>query len=394
MSMRAILCTIALSVALMPALAGCGARPAGHLLQATASASASPHRAPSFPVRAAQLVRGNTGWVLTAGALSMTSNGGQTWTAVTPPGVPAGAIMGVYFQNTKNGWVVSSSASNRAQLVISATTDGGSSWSTSPAGRPDPGFADTDSAHVDFVDKQHGWVVVTLPGSLSIGVLLHTTDGGRTWQQLPMPTGGPVEFISPNTGWLTSDGQPGTYASEKFYVTRDGGRTWRADTATPPAGFRRAQATYTLPAFTSPTGVLAGIFGGEGARAVLGFYQTNDGGASWALRATVPMGAPQGDVNGFPAVIGPATWIAVSMDTRQVVTVTGDGADEASVSPAGLPRGGLGGGSFTTTGSGWVVSDIDKCAGFKTDCTETIALFATTDEGAHWSLKLSSTTPG
>src|SRR6266542_1375502 len=133
MSMRSILCTIALSVALMPALAGCGARPAGHLLQATASASASPHRAPSFPVRAAQLVRGKT------------------------------------------GWVVSSSASNRAQLVISATTDGGSSWSTSPAGRPDPGFADTDSAHVDFVDKQHGWVAVTLSGSVSIGVLWHTT---------------------------------------------------------------------------------------------------------------------------------------------------------------------------------------------------------------------------
>jgi len=179
----------------------------------------------------------------------MTSNGGQTWTAVTPPGVPAGVIMGVYFRNTKNGWVVSSSASNRTQLVISATTDGGSSWSTSLAGRLDH-------------------------------------------------------------------------------------------------------------------------------------------------RATVPMGTPQGDVNGFPAVIGPATWIAVSMDTRQIVTVTGDGAHEASESPAGLPRGGLGDGSFTTTGSGWVVSDIDKCAGFKTGCTETIALFATTDEGAHWTLKLSSTTPG
>ncbi len=131
----------------------------------TTSARVSPHPAASFPIRAAQLVRGNTGWVLTTGALSMTSNGGQTWTAVTPPGVPAGAIMGVYFQNTTNGWVVSSSASNHAQLAISATTDSGSSWSTWSAGHPDPGFADTDSAHVDFVDKQHGWVVVTLPGS-------------------------------------------------------------------------------------------------------------------------------------------------------------------------------------------------------------------------------------
>src|SRR5229473_2976958 len=94
-----------------PSLAAGGfRRPPGHV---TTSARVSPHPAASFPIRAAQLVRGNTGWVLTTGALSMTSNGGQTWTAV----------------------------------------------------HPDPGFADTDSAHVDFVDKQHGWVVVTLPGS-------------------------------------------------------------------------------------------------------------------------------------------------------------------------------------------------------------------------------------
>src|SRR6266567_6980785 len=135
--MRAILCTIALSVAAMPALAGCGVQPAGPRAQATASARVSTHQAASFPVRAAQLVRWDIGWVLTTDALSMTSNGGQTWTAVTPPGVPAGVITGVYFRNTKNGWVVSSSAGNRAQLVISAATDGGSSWSTSPAGRPD-----------------------------------------------------------------------------------------------------------------------------------------------------------------------------------------------------------------------------------------------------------------
>src|SRR6266849_5878202 len=94
-----------------PSLAAGGfRRPPGHV---TTSARVSPHPAASFPIRAAQLVRGNTGWVLTTGALSMTSNGGQTWSA----------------------------------------------------GPPDPGFADTDSAHVDFADKQHGWVVVTLPGS-------------------------------------------------------------------------------------------------------------------------------------------------------------------------------------------------------------------------------------
>ncbi len=235
---------------------------------------------------------------------------------------------------------------------------------------------------------------MTFPGSLSIGVLLRTTDGGRTWRRFPMPTGGPVEFISPATGWLTSDGQPGTYAVEKIYVTEDGGRSWRSETATPPAGFARAQALYALPAFTAPAGVVAGIFGGEGARAVMGFYQTANGGTSWQLRATVPMGHPQGDVDGLAAVADRATWVAMSMDTRRVVTVTGDGRHEVSVPVAGVPFSGIGDGSFTTAGTGWVVSDASKCTGFKTGCTDTIALFATTDSGAHWQPVLSSTIPG
>ena len=58
-------------------------------------------------VRAAQLVTGAVGWVLAANMLAVTSDAGRTWTPITPPGVRAGVIRGVYFRDVRRGWVVS-----------------------------------------------------------------------------------------------------------------------------------------------------------------------------------------------------------------------------------------------------------------------------------------------
>jgi len=223
-------------------------------------------------------------------------------------------------------------------------------------------------------------------------VLFRTTDGGARWQQLPIPVSGPVAFK--RTGWLVCDGQPGTRPVDRFYVTTDGGQSWHPETITPPAGYRPGQATYLMPTPTPPAaGVLTVAFGGSGTRAVMAFHQAADRGTSWHLKATGPMGRPGGDVNGQPVIIAHATWLTVSMDTRQVVTVTADGARQSPARISGLPGGGLAGASFTSTRSGWAVLNIDKCAGFKTDCTQTSALYATTDGGAHWTLKVSRTAP-
>ncbi len=338
-------------------------------------------------VQAAQLVQRSTGWVLTDHALSMTGDGGRTWTAITPCGVPAGAIRGVYFMDTQHGWAVSSSASNPAQLEISATADGGASWSTSDLGGPAADFADSTSApaYIDFVDAQHGWVMLLVAASDG-GYLFQTSDGGKTWQQLPRPIGGPIEFLSPTTGWLTSADQQGTTFAEKIYVTSDGGQQWTAETATPPAGFTRDQATYTIPAFSSPADVVMAAFD-NGTSSAAGFYQTNDNGASWQLKGSVPAGNPAGDVSPSAAVVSATHWVAVAVGGATITDVTQDGAAKASVTPVGLPPdSGIGHASFTSTGAGWVVTDTFKCAGFKCERldTETLALYATSDGGAHW----------
>ncbi len=378
-----LIAVLVLSLALISA--ACGSRVATSQPHATASASPTAQPATSVSIGSAQLVAGSTGWILSDHALSLTTDGGQTLADITPPGVSAGAIRGVYFMDTQHGWAVSSSASNSAQLEISATADGGSSWSTSDLGGPAVDFADSTSApaYIDFVDAQHGWVMLLVAAS-DAGDLFQTPDGGKTWQQLPRPVGGRIEFVSPTTGWLTSADQQGTTFTEKIYVTSDGGQQWATETVTPPAGFTQDQATYTIPAFTSPTDVMLAAFD-NGTSSAAGFYQTDDNGMSWQLKATVPAGKPAGDVSPSAAVISKTDWVAVSIYGTSVTDVTQAGAAQTAVSPVGLPPdSGIGDASFTSTRAGWVVTNTSKCAGFKTDCTETTALYGTSDGGAHW----------
>ena len=69
---------------------------------------------------------------------------------------------------------------------------------------------------VFFVDAQHGWIV----GSQA--TILHTTDGGQTWNQQPLPLDvelKKVRFIDPQVGWAVGDN--GTVLK-----TTDGGQTW------------------------------------------------------------------------------------------------------------------------------------------------------------------------
>jgi photosystem II stability/assembly factor-like uncharacterized protein len=351
------------------------------------------------PVRAARLVQGTAGWVLAANVLALTSDAGRTWTPVTPPGVRAGLIRGVYFCDARRGWVVSARAGDLGQLQLSVTADGGATWRTWPIGRPDPVFAysATEPAYVDFADSRHGWVeamAATGSGVLAWGTLLHTSDGGATWRRLPSPAGGPVEFVSPATGWLAPSAQPGTADAGKLYVTRDAGRTWYPIAVTAP-GYRPDQVTFTIPAFTTPSGVVLAAFD-NGIRSAARFYQTRDGGATWQPAAPVPARSPAyGAVTAAAAAAGAGNWWAVAINGTEITHVTPAGARQVIIVPAWEPGppGGIGDVSFTTAGAGWAIATADRCAAFKSHCTATIALYATADSGAHWTRMLTRTEP-
>lgn len=167
--------------------------------------------------------------------------------------VPGWLLTGVQFVSPTRGWVV-------GQDTILATTDGGRHWAVQDSGP-------LDLTSVDFVSSQAGWAV----GTHSV---LATVDGGARWAPLPEPCPPirSVHFVSPDVGFAVGGGRnvsdAGLEAPEVAGVvlaTSDGGRSWRALPA--PAGAQTV-------CFSGPRDGWLGA-GGR-------LYRTTDGGHTWA----------------------------------------------------------------------------------------------------------------
>lgn len=85
---------------------------------------------------------------------------------------------------------------------------------------------DWQPLQIAFSDAVNGWATYRLVTSsiFSQGALLKTSDGGKTWATYGLPIGEKVFFDSPLSGWTA-----GGVAGNELYITRDGGRTWRAE---------------------------------------------------------------------------------------------------------------------------------------------------------------------
>jgi len=128
---------------------------------------------------------------------------------------------------------------------------------------------------MQFLSRTDGWatafyVAVTGEHVSQYGVVVHTTDGGKRWTQVPDVETYQVEpafsFFDSKSGWVS---WPVASTAEVHLIrTRDGGRSWR-----------NAHAPGYLPHlrfFTERLGV-ATIATSEGAR----FALTTNGGADW-----------------------------------------------------------------------------------------------------------------
>jgi photosystem II stability/assembly factor-like uncharacterized protein len=74
---------------------------------------------------------------------------------------------------------------------------------------------------VSFTSKDTGWAG-------SGGAVVHTTNGGRSWQMASPPELGRVLFLDNLTGFVY------TYSSAKVYKTMDGGQNWTSSTPSSP----------------------------------------------------------------------------------------------------------------------------------------------------------------
>lgn len=177
----------------------------------------------SYRLEAVQFVDAQTGWV--AGGqqrdhnpiVYSTTNGGTTWTSRTLP--VGGAVQALHFFDAQAGWA----ATNYGEIV--STTDGGVTWT----GR----YARDEDALSDlwFRTTQEGWAVGShchSPACYPYGayfersLILHTTDGGVTWNDMATPFTVPlssIAFLDTSTGWVTA-------AGGRLLITTDGGATW------------------------------------------------------------------------------------------------------------------------------------------------------------------------
>jgi photosystem II stability/assembly factor-like uncharacterized protein len=129
------------------------------------------------------------------------------------------ALYNVKFSDPQNGWVCGQDG------LILHTTDGGETWQKQSSGTKFPIFA------LSFIDRNHGWAVAQQ------ATYLHTANGGETWEEghieasvegvseeatLAMvdPTLYDVQFIDEKTGWMVGE-------FGKIYHSGDGGTTWK-----------------------------------------------------------------------------------------------------------------------------------------------------------------------
>lgn len=98
----------------------------------------------------------------------VTHDGGKTWTPTTPFTSGVAGISNIYVADMQHAWF---SVDN----TFYSTSDGGQSWAK-------VGQTPVLISEVSFVDANNGWAI-GLPNNES-PLLLHTTDGGRTWQAI------------------------------------------------------------------------------------------------------------------------------------------------------------------------------------------------------------------
>jgi photosystem II stability/assembly factor-like uncharacterized protein len=199
-------------------------------------------------------------WTSTStGKTQYSTNGGQNWTTVQAADVTS-VLRGLAFADNLNGWAVGEG--NNAGVIVH-TTDGGVTWQRQNDGTGQRMFG------VAALSPQ---VVMAVGGGTMFTVARRSTDGGATWATMPVPLNDgiflDIYFYNSMIGWIT--GLDGGIAK-----TTDGGLTWTAQSH--PANWGLLRISFA----DANNGWAGGYYG------VL--LHTTNGGQTWVQQ---PLGLP------------------------------------------------------------------------------------------------------
>jgi photosystem II stability/assembly factor-like uncharacterized protein len=372
-----------------------------------------------------------------------TADGGQTWQQGTP--VPASGVnMGVAleFIDPQNGWLLTDTGADASPALtrtLYATSDRGLHWSRLTSGSQSNGSSlgqiagGCSVSGMTFVSTDKGWVAwdCSRGNGASLAqsggtVVAATSDGGRTWTPLHLPsfpetadwicgTSPPILSgnqgvlpVSCGNGWAgvyrTNDlgdswtlGQPPFWfqlsqvdfvdatrgflftgvATSDLYRTTDSGRDWALVKKSVFSGQTVSEFQFTDAsigfAFTSPS---------QGVP-----WKTTDGGLTWSLPA--PYKTIGGNVScGLPSNPGagsaPVPVLMASPTTGWAVgarRTTDGGLHWSTVAPPSVPsRSSSYAEFFLDATHAWVAQP----AGSSAVCADHIAIFGTADGGLTW----------
>jgi photosystem II stability/assembly factor-like uncharacterized protein len=350
------------------------------------SATLTPNGPQPGDLPAPVTLSGSSAWMLLASGVSLSNDGGRTWTTTPlPSGVTSAKVAAVATAPGRPLWLAVRSGGG---YRLYRKPDGGTAWSSVQL-TPSWGSLSWGGT-ADMVRLTPGpgslvTVAETMAGgnTSAITSLFVSNDDGKTFIQHPPRNGSDpnaysywnsVTFATPKTGLVIAG--PSTYPHD-FLHTSDGGATWSAAEVT---GLPEA------PYYTPDTPLLAGsdilvpvsICGPDCGPSTFVLLVSHDGGATLgAAGAAIPIG-----VNAYPAVaaLGSTVWVAAG----NAIEESADGGRTWTAVPAGGLPAGVTSMALTGPNSATAVIGESGCRGFKADCWSSRYLVATTDGCRTW----------
>jgi photosystem II stability/assembly factor-like uncharacterized protein len=206
-----------------------------------------------------------------ASRIYKTTDAGATWTMQFRNDDPKRFLDAMSFWDADHGIVIGDSIDRRFDILL--TTNGGQTWTRVSPDIPPPALENegafaASGTNIAVYGKKYAWIGL---GAAARSRVLHTSDGGRHWKVFETPIkSGPssgifsIAFRDQRHGVIAGgDYQKEREAVDNLAITSDGGATWSLIKGL--SGFRSV-VTY-LPGTTSL--IALGPLGGD--------YSTDDG---------------------------------------------------------------------------------------------------------------------